>query len=122
MRYSRLPLTELVPFFLSQGKEGEFWDFKQEWHKNIEDLIKDIICFANTVHDENCYLIFGIADDLSVTGMNEMRRKQADILDAISSLVFAGDNLPTISVETVDCEGSELDVLIIYNTTKLRFS
>ncbi len=96
MRYSRLPLTELVPFFLSQGKEGEFWDFKQEWHKNIEDLIKDIICFANTVHDENCYLVFGIADDLSVTGMNEIRRKQADVLDAI----------PALSLQRIICQPS----------------
>lgn len=118
MRYSKLPLLELISFFLSQGKEGEYWDFKQEWHKNIEDLIKDIICFANTVHDENCYLIFGVADDLSLTGMSGMRRKQADVLDAISNCVFAGDNLPSISVETVDYQGVELDVLIIYDTTK----
>lgn len=118
MRYSRLPLSELIPFFLSQGKEGEFWDFKQEWHKNIEDLIKDIICFSNTVHDENCYLIFGVADDLSVTGMREARRKQADVIDAISNLVFAGDNLPSISVDTVDYDGTELDVLVIYDILK----
>lgn len=50
----------LVRFFLEQGKEGDCWDFKQEWHENIKYLIKDIICFANTVHDENCYLIFGV--------------------------------------------------------------
>ena len=82
MRYSRLPIKELISYFLLQGKEGEFWDFKQEWHANIEDLLKDIICFANTSHDENCYIVFGIADDLSVTGMAGARRKQADILDA----------------------------------------
>ena len=118
MRYSRLPLRELISFFLSQGKEGEFWDFKQEWHTNIEDLIKDIICFANTVHDENCYLIFGVADNLKLTGMSKVRRKQADVLDAISNLVFAGDNLPSISIETVEYEGVELDVLIIHDTYK----
>lgn len=116
MRYSRLPIAKLISLFRSQGKEGEFWDFKQEWHKNIEDLIKDIICFANTVHDENCYLIFGVADDLSIKGMKGARRKQADILDAISNLVFAGDNLPHISVETVIYEETDLDVLVIYDT------
>ena len=81
MKYSRMPLPQLIEFFISQGREGEFWDFKQEWHKNIQDLMKDIICFANTVHDENCFLIFGIGDDLSLTGMNEARKKQADVLD-----------------------------------------
>ena len=45
MRYSQLPLVDLINYFLSVGKEGDFWDFKQEWHENIEDLLKDIICF-----------------------------------------------------------------------------
>ncbi len=116
MRYSQLPLEDLIPFLLSNGKEGDFWDFKQEWHDKIEDLIKDIICFSNTVHDENCYLIFGIADDGSVMGMSSARRKQADILDTISNLRFAGDNLPNISVETICFDNTELDVLIVHNT------
>jgi len=60
MRYSQLPLVDLINYFLSVGKEGDFWDFKQEWHENIEDLLKDIICFANTIHDENCYIVFGV--------------------------------------------------------------
>lgn len=52
----------------------------------MSDLIKDIICFANTVHDENCYLIFGVSNDLVLTGMKKARIKQADIIDAISNL------------------------------------
>ena len=40
-------LQELVLSLLEQGKEGEYWDFKQEWHEKIEDLLKDIICFTN---------------------------------------------------------------------------
>ena len=51
-------LQELVLSLLEQGKEGEYWDFKQEWHEKIEDLLKDIICFANTVHSKDCYIIF----------------------------------------------------------------
>ena len=62
---------QLVNFFIAQGKEGECWDFKQEWHDNIADLVKDIICFANTTHDENCYLIFGVSNDLQVVGMKK---------------------------------------------------
>lgn len=105
----------LIRFFLEQGKEGECWDFKQEWHENMADLIKDIICFANTVHDENCYLIFGVADNLDVTGMKKTRRKQADIIDAISNLIFAGDIYPTVDVKTIIFDGVELDVLTIFN-------
>lgn len=105
----------LIRFFLEQGKEGDCWDFKQEWHENIADLIKDIICFANTVHDENCYLIFGVADNLDVTGMQKPRKKQADIIDTISNLIFAGDVHPTVEVKTIVFNGVELDVLTIFN-------
>ncbi|MGF0144033.1 AlbA family DNA-binding domain-containing protein [Sharpea azabuensis] len=118
MRYSKLPLDELISFFLKQKREGEFWDFKQEWHEKTEDLLKDIICFANTVHDEDCFIIFGIADDLSITGMAGERKKQADIIDTISNLSFAGDNLPSISLESLIFQDVELDVLRVYNTNK----
>ena len=57
MKYKNYRIEELIPILLRKGKEGEFWDFKQEWHDKIEDLVKDIICFSNTVHDEDCYLI-----------------------------------------------------------------
>ena len=109
---------QLVKFFLEQGKEGECWDFKQEWHDDMSNLIKDIICLANTVHDENCYIIFGVSDDLRIVGMQKPRRKQADIIDAISNLHFAGDNYPKISIETIKYNDIELDVLIINDTDK----
>jgi len=108
-------LSQIIEFFLSQGKEGECWDFKQEWHDDIADLLKDIVCFANTVHDEKCYLIFGVSNDLELKGMETTRRKQADIIDAISHLHFAGDVYPHISVETIKYKGVDLDVLIIEN-------
>lgn len=105
----------LIRFFLEQGKEGDCWDFKQEWHENMADLLKDIICFANTVHDEHCYLIFGVANNLEITGMQKPRKKQADIIDAISNLIFAGDNYPSVEVNTIIFDGVELDVLTVFN-------
>lgn len=115
-KFQHYSLSRIVQFFLGQGKEGECWDFKQEWHKEMYELIKDIICFANTVHDENCYLIFGVTDDCKVVGMVKPRRKQADVIEAISNLVFAGDNYPKISIETILVDGREVDVLTIFNT------
>lgn len=105
----------LIRFFIEQGKEGDCWDFKQEWHENMSELIKDIVCFANTVHDEDCYIIFGVSDSLEFTGMKKTRRKQADIIDAISNLVFAGDIYPKIEVKTLKMSGVELDILTIFN-------
>lgn len=61
----------MVTFLLEQGKKGEYWDFEQEWHNKTSDLIRDIIWFANTIHDKNCYLIFGIGNDLTITEMKQ---------------------------------------------------
>lgn len=115
MRNKDFSLEELVYAFLQKGREGECWDFKQEWHEKMSDLIKDIICFANTVHDEDCYLIFGISDDLRVTGMAQTRMKQSDIIDALSNLIFAGDIVPQISVDTIEYDGKQLDILTVKN-------
>ena len=103
----------IIEFLLAQSKEGEFWDFKREWHDNIEDLIKDIICFANTAHDESCYIVFGVDDCCNIVGMEKPRRKQADIIDALSNLVFAGDISPKISVDSIEIEGKDVDILIV---------
>ena len=43
MKYKNYRIEELIPILLRKGKEGEFWDFKQEWHERIEDLIKGFL-------------------------------------------------------------------------------
>jgi len=111
-----LPTERVVELLLEKGHEGEYWDFKQEWHENIADLLKDIICFTNTPHDQNCFLIFGVDDHSKITGMEKERRKQADILEALSNLWFAGDIMPEISVEIVTINDMVIDVLTIYDT------
>ena len=116
MRNKDYSLEELVYAFLQNGKEGDCWDFKQEWHEDMPSLIKDIICFANTVHDEDCYLIFGVSDNLEITGMQKDRRKQADILDALSNVMFAGDVVLQIAVDSIQYEGQTLDILTVFNT------
>ncbi len=123
MKYKDYPLKELVALFLKQHRESDMWDVKQEWHTNTQDLVKDIICFANTVHDEDCYLIFGITDELKVLGVQGKRYKQSDILDTLSNLHFAGDNVPEIELCTIDYQSDfvydekvEIDILIIKNT------
>ncbi|QWT56243.1 ATP-binding protein [Christensenella sp. MSJ-20] len=117
-RFQYYSTEEIVRYFLKTGKEGDCWDFKLEWHDNMVDLLKDIICFANTVHDENCYIIFGISDSLQILGMQKKRIKQAEILDAISNLTFAGDVSPKIEVKTIVLDGQVLDVLIIFNVER----
>lgn len=83
MKYREYDLEERIEYFISQKCETEQWDFKKEWHEKTEDLIKDIVCFTNTVHDKDCYIIFGVSDDYQIVGMSKTRRKQADILDTL---------------------------------------
>ena len=101
-----LPLDRIVEILAAKG------------HENMADLLKDIICFANTPHDANCYLLFGIDDDGHIVGMKKNRRKQADILEAMDNLWFIGDVRPEISVETVVVNEIEVDVLTVYDTQK----
>lgn len=123
MTYTDNDLIDLIRNIRTQKRESDYWDVKQEWHEKTSDLVKDIICFANTVHDKDCFLIFGVNDDLKVCGMEKDRKKQSDIIDTLSKLQFAGDVQPDVGLKTVtvpsDIEPDtmvEVDVLIIYNT------
>lgn len=66
-----------VPFMLREQKlkaliknhkESELVDFKQEfYHKEkTQDLIKDIVSFANASDNEEKYIIFGVDDDSNI--------------------------------------------------------
>ena len=96
MEYGEYELEERIESFIMKRCETEQCDFKQEWHQKAEDLIKDIVCFANTVHDKDCYLVFGISDDYKIVGMTKPRRKQADIIDTL--IVLSEENLPAFAM------------------------
>jgi predicted HTH transcriptional regulator len=56
---------------INKKAEGDYWDYKQEWHSDNERLLLDILCFANTVHKKDCYLIIGVADNGDIIGLNK---------------------------------------------------
>ncbi|MGE4300947.1 MAG: ATP-binding protein [Victivallaceae bacterium] len=121
--YSQQALTEEITFLLKKQHEGEYWDYKQEWHigEKNNDLIKDIVCFANAAHDHNCFIIFGANNKGHPVDMTERRRTQAEVLDMLSKLPWAAENQPDISVESIEINGHHLDILIIFNSTKTPF-
>lgn len=87
-------------------------------------MLLDILCLANTVHNEDCYILFGVADNGEITGLSEdspNRKNQAAILDLLSNTVFAGDNVPSIAVETISIRGKEIDVLTVFNSYNVPF-
>ncbi len=113
---------EKIKSLINSSQEGDHWDFKQAWHTKNERLLHDILCFANTVHNENCYIIIGVSDTGEVVGVSEEnRRKQVDILDLLANTVFAGDNTPEVRVDTIRLNGKEIDVLTILNSFNVPF-
>lgn len=89
---------------------------KQAANEEFHDLIKDIVCFTNTCHDSNCYLVFGVTDDYQIVGIDDANRlEQSRIEDTFSSMVFANSIRPEIDVESIILEGKELQVLTIHN-------
>lgn len=106
---------------INKKAEGDYWDYKQEWHNDNERLLLDILCLANTEHNEDCYLLIGVADNGEIIGLTEEspnRKNQAQVLDLLSNSVFAGDNIP---VETITIKDKEVDVLTVYNSYNVPF-
>lgn len=115
----RQELIELLFTCLETKRENDFFDMKLKWHEKIDDLIKDIICFSNTVHDRDCYVFFGINDDFEIIGLNDTEKtKQADIVDTMSKLHFSGSERPSFEVNTISVNDKEIDILVIFNNNR----
>lgn len=109
---------------ISRKVEGDYWDYKQEWHGDNERLLLDILCFANTVHNKDCYLIIGVADNGDIIGLTENspnRKNQAAVIDLLSNSMFAGDFVPEVSVETILISKKEIDILTVFNSYNVPF-
>ena len=108
-------LSTVVGHLIATKKEGDHWDFKREHHDRTGDLIKDIICLANSPrYAGDRYIIYGVDDKASVVGLQRSpRRTQADIVNCLSNARFAGGIYPDIYLHSVDLQGKRLEVLII---------
>lgn len=108
-------LTTIIGDLIATGKEGDHWDFKREPHTKAGELIKDIICLANsTRHIGDRYIIFGVDNSGSVVGMpSGPRPTQADIVNTLSSAGFAGGVYPDIYLHQIRLQEQILEVLVI---------
>lgn len=115
-----MDLKQTVESFIKQSSEGSYWDFKQCWHKDNADLLKDIICMANNTTTDMCdgYIIFGVEDKTyKIIGVDEdsNRKNQENIIGFLSSKLWSGEEIPKVNVKTIKIDGKEIDVLIIHN-------
>lgn len=100
-------------------QEGEYWDFKRQWHENKADLLHDIICMANNLSDNDGYIIIGIDEekDYSIRDvkLDENRKNTQKIVDFLKDKKFAGDNRPTVYVQTIEWAEENIDVVVVQN-------
>ena len=110
---------------IERNCEGEYWDFKEFWEeKKPADLVLDIINFANTCSNQDCYIIFGVRDpkpgnkEPTVLGIKEgdFRRTQDSIYNLLANVPFA-EEMPSVEVRTIEYGkmGKQIDVLVIKN-------
>lgn len=104
--------------------EGEYWDFKQQWHSKKADLLHDIICMANSPANRDCYIIIGIEDKTyNVLGVNdENRKEQHDVIDLLRQKpVWAGGYIPEVYVKTISVVDKEIDVVVVKQSDNTPF-
>lgn len=109
-------IEEEIPSLIKLQREGTYWDFKQEWHRNRSELKADIICLANNIESSTSYLIFGISDkDFSPVDISddEHRKTQSDIIDMLKNMQWKCGQPPFILIHSMLYENSLLDILAI---------
>ena len=89
--------------FLRQ--EGGYWDFKKQWYENNGDLLHDIICMANNLHNRDAYIIIGVDEEMDCSIVNTQndpnRRNTQNIVDFLKDKKFAGGIRPIVHVEQI---------------------
>lgn len=114
-------------FKLIETREDDHHDFKEKWYSSEEnnskkaEMLKDIFSFVNTVHDDDCYLIFGVTDRTrEIVGIenDENRYNTQQVTDWLSNLPIEPE-IPKVRVETLSVKGHEVDVMIIKNTDRV---
>lgn len=110
-------LYKTVEDLRASQKEGVYWDFKQQHHTNKDKLLHDILCLANSKHEGDRYLIYGITDNFnySCVAKNDSRRTQADISNFLISnqQKFSNEQFPDVRLEKLEINNCNVDVLII---------
>lgn len=112
-------LVLIVTSLLASRKEGEYWDFKRDFHENKASLLHDILCMANNLTDHDGMIIFGIQDKtFEVIGVDQdtNRRDLNYYINFLKDKEFAGGVRPKIEFHSVFISGKSVDVLLVKNT------
>lgn len=96
---------------------------KNGMQKKDNEIVRDIVSFANTAHHKDCYLIMGVSDNQEVIGVenDENRRNKKQLQDLLRKKPFAQSSYPQTNVETFNIQRHELDVITIYDSDQVPF-
>ncbi len=120
----KITLEWEIAELIERHTEGEYWDFKQQWHLHNADLLHDIICMANSPANRDCYIIIGIEDKtFKILGVDtENRKNQQNVIDLLRQKPkWAGGHIPEVYVKTIQIEGKEIDTVIIKQSNHTPF-
>lgn len=108
---------------ISRKREGTYWDFKQEYHKDNVRLLHDIICLANNIDNRDAYLVFGVADNGEILGVEKdfNRKNQEQFTSFLRGKKFAGGIVPYVILKTFQISNHEIDTLIIKKSDRVPF-
>jgi len=123
----KVTLLDEIYELIILGTEGDYWDFKQQWHENNADLLHDIICMANNLADRDAYIIIGVSDSKSHDGVqikgvpDDNRKSQQNLIDFLKDKKFASGIRPIVYVQTLDIGSKDVDVIIVKNTASTPY-
>lgn len=120
----KLDLKNEILELIERHAEGEYWDFKQQWHSNNADLLHDIICMANSPANRDCYIIIGVEDKTyNVLGVNDENRKnQQNVIDLLRQKPsWAGGYIPEVYVKTISIDDKKIDVVVVKQSDNTPF-
>lgn len=118
-------LKQEILHLISLRQEGGYWDFKKQWHGKKSDLLLDIICMANNLHNRAAYIIIGIDEkqDYAVVDVKDdpNRRNTQNIVDFLKDKKFAGGVRPLVHVATISLYRGDIDVVVVENSHHTPF-
>ena len=120
-----LTFEEEILHLISLQQEGGYWDFKRQWHEKKSDLLHDIICMANNLHNRTAYIIIGIDEKQGYTVVDvkgDLNRKNTqNIVDFLKDKKFAGGIRPLVHVEQISLYHGDVDVIVVENSRYTPF-
>lgn len=118
-------LSDNIYNLLQLKHEGDFWDFKKQWHENLAELVHDIICMANSLKDGEKYIIIGVDEenDFQIVDVknNKKRYNTANLNDILRRCPFVGGIRPFVRVEELLIGDKVLDVLAVEDSPYTPF-